>query len=232
MFDHLLGRGNKQKVTARETHLGGAAALALMERLDKRNPPEAPPLVVAAPKKPEPELKGLTIEEFDAMRSYADVAESVGFRPSQLVLCEIYDFLEKSGIEIYDNNDVRKWLDSKLPPGVKFWCWRPLRKKDVLEEFRWGFDSNSSIPTSSAYYSHSRWECRQYDSLVPLHALKKAEALTLRFGDDVKIFVSDFAVPDADPFMMVRPTLCDSGSGGRQYKVIIDMWDEPGFGKA
>lgn len=27
-----------------------------------------------------------------------------------------------------------------------------------------------------------------------------------------------------------RPAPCDSGSGGRPYIIVFDVWDEPGFG--
>lgn len=182
------------------------------------------------PGAPRASLKGISYEEFQAMRSYLDIAEATGFRPAELVLTEMYDFMEKNEIKIFDYDEVLKWLDSKKPKGIKHWCWRPLRSQDIITPFRWGFKKDSDDIAVSGYYRSGMWECRPYARLVPRHALEKVEKIHLKFGDEVKIFVSDFAVPDLDPFIMARPALCDDGGGKRDYKVIFDAWDEPGFG--
>lgn len=194
---------------------------------------ERPAVVVpTGPERPVAELRGITYEEFQKMRDYASVAESIGFRPAELVLTELYDFLEKQGIKVFNNGAVREWLDSKKPTDIDHWCWRPLRQKDIIEKYLWGFvrDSNGMTVSESGYYNSSRWECRPYSRLVPRHALEKVEKIALRFSDEVNFFVSDFAVPDLDPFIMARPLACNDGGGSRNYIVIFDMWDEPGFG--
>lgn len=203
-----------------------AAASAISEvKVAERAAPAAP----TGSARPIAELRGITYEEFQKMRDYASIAESIGFRPTQLVLTELYDFLEKQGIKIFAYGPVAKWLDSKKPKNIEHWCWRPLRKKDVIEKYRWGFERGALTPSHSGYYSSSLWECRQYASLVPQHALEKVEKISLKFGDEVNFFVSDFATPNLDPFIMARPAACDDGAGSRDYIVVFDMWDEPGF---
>lgn len=188
----------------------------------------------AAPamERPVAELRGISYEQFQKMRDYTSIAKSVGFRPAELILVELYDFLEKQSIKIFSYGAVYRWLNSKRPAGIDHWCWRPLREKDVIKEYLWGFEagSNGQTISSSGYYNYKRWDCRPYSRLVPQHALEKMEKIALQFGDEVKFFVSDFAVPDLDPFIMARPAACDDAAGPLNNTVVFDMWDEPGFG--
>jgi len=161
---------------------------------------------------------------------YDEVAQSVGFVPAELVRVRLLEFFEQEGIELYDYDQVKAWLaEKKKQAKAKHWCWRAFREKDIITSYIWGY-SREKRTWSDGFYSSTgkRWECRPYDRLVPLHALQKVAKIEAEFGDSVKFFVSDYAAPDVDPFIMVRPTMCDSG--GHQYHLVFDVWDEPGFG--
>lgn len=163
-------------------------------------------------------------------RSYEEVAQSLGFMPAELVRAQLLEFFEEEGIKLYDYNQVSAWLTKKkVEAGAQHWCWRPLRKKDIITDYVWGYNARSGI-WSDGFYSASTksWECRPYARLVPQHAIEKVVKIEAKFGDRVKFFVSDYAHPDVDPFIMVRPAMCQDGSDN--YYLVFDVWDEPGFG--
>lgn len=165
-------------------------------------------------------------------RSYEEVAQLLGFMPAELVRAQLLEFFEEEGIKLYDYAQVGAWLTKKkVEAGVQHWCWRPLREKDVITDYMWGYDAERATWSDGFYSSSSQsksWECRPYARLVPRHALENVAKIEAKFGDRVKFFVSDYAHPDVDPFIMVRPAMCNDG--GENYRLIFDVWDEPGFG--
>lgn len=172
------------------------------------------------------------------LRNYQETSARIGFRPVQLLCAELHDFFVQSGIELYDYREVDDWLTMKTEWAEKknlYWCWRPLRAKDVVD-FSWRcakYDVEDGF-----YYSpkdHDGWSsreavhaCRPYEKLVPEFALELVAKLEERFGDEVCFFVSDYAVVDPDPFIMVRPRQRGDGPVSRQM-FIFGFWDEPGF---
>ena len=169
--------------------------------------------------------------EPEKRQSYEEVARVLGFKPAELVRAELLEFFEQEGTKLYDCSQVKAWLsDKKKKAKAKHWCWRPLREKDIITGYLWGYMKDTQTWDDGFYSSTSKsWECRPYQRLVPLHALEKVVKLEAKFGGYVKFFVSDYAVPDVDPFIMVRPAACDDG--GDNYHLIFDAWDEPGFGE-
>jgi hypothetical protein len=168
--------------------------------------------------------------EVQKQRSYEDVAQSLGFMPPQLTRAQLLEFFETEGINVYDYDQVKAWLTKKkIEAKAENWCWRPLREKDIISGYRWGYNREKGTWNDGFYCSTQKsWECRPYALLVPQHALEKVAKIEGKFGDQVKFFVSDYARPDGDPFIMVRPSKCDDG--GAEYNLVFDAWDEPGFG--
>jgi len=161
-------------------------------------------------------------------RSYAEVAQLLGFVPAELTRAQLLEFFEQESIKLYDNAQVSAWLTKKkVEAKATSWCWRALREKDTITDYRWGFNRQRSWPYDG-FYDKKEWRCRPYERLVPFHALEKVAKIETKFGDRVKFFVSDYATPNVDPFIMVRPAACDSGD--HEYNLIFDAWDEPGFG--
>ena len=174
----------------------------------------------------------LRLVESQKQRSYEEVAQSLGFAPSELTRAQLLEFFETEGIKLYDYNQVMAWMTKKKQEAkAEHWCWRALREKDIITGYRWGYDRQKDIWSDGFYSStdYKKWQCRPYERLVPLHALEKVAKIEAKFGDRVKFLVSDYAAPDADPFIMVRPAMCDSGTQA-EYNLIFDVWDEPGFG--
>lgn len=172
--------------------------------------------------------------EPEKQRSYEEVAKALGFAPAELTRAQLIKFFEQEGIKLYDSSQVRAWLTKKkVEAKVEHWCWRALREKDIITGYNWGHSRDKDGiwgRWEDGFYSSSdkSWQCRPYERLVPLHALEKVAKIEAKFGDRVKFFVSDFASPHADPFIMVRPAMCDSGD--HDYQLVFDVWDEPGFG--
>jgi hypothetical protein len=167
--------------------------------------------------------------ESEKQRSYESIAQSLGFAPAELVRAQLLEFFEKENIKLFDYGQVEKWLTGKkMQAKAERWCWRPLREKDIITEFLWGWD-RENCKFNDGFYSSKEWGCRPYERLVPIHALEKVAKIEAKFGDQVKFFVCDYDAPDADPFIMVRPSKCNSGPSAG-YRLIFDVWDEPGFG--
>ena len=72
---------------------------------------------------------------------------------------------------------------------------------------------------------------RVNDKLIPLHALEKLKLIENEFGNQVSFYVSDYTSDVPDPFIMVVPKNINTNVDVKDYIIIFDMWDEPGFGK-
>lgn len=171
----------------------------------------------------------LRLIESQKQRSYDEIAQSLGFIPAELTRAQLLEFFETEGIELYDYSQVTAWLTRKKTQAkAANWCWRPLREKDIITGYTWGWSRERSR-YSNGFYSSNEWGCRPYERLVPMHALEKVAKIEAKFGERVKFFVSDYASPNVDPFIMVRPTMTVSGTSA-EYYLVFDVWDEPGFG--
>lgn len=172
----------------------------------------------------------LCLVESQKQRFYEEVAQQLGFIPAELTRAQLLEFFDSESIKLYDYSQVQAWLTGKKEQAkARNWCWRALREKDVIEGYEWGVDHWNAV-WHDGFYS-KRWECRPYERLVPMHALEKVAKIEAKFGDRVKFFVSDYTSLKVDPFIMVRPAMCDSGREGKgEYNLIFDVWDEPGFG--
>lgn len=157
---------------------------------------------------------------------YEDVAAKLGFAPSQMLREQLRNFLASENIPVFSFTAVDKWLTPKVKAAkLEHWCWRPLRPDDSIKKYMWGFKDNKI--SQNGFYRNSLWECRPYARLVPERVLQRTLKIHSEFGDKVCFFVTDYATPDADPFIMVRPRSCDDADGN--YQFIFDVWDEPGF---
>jgi hypothetical protein len=164
-------------------------------------------------------------------RSYVEVADSLGFDPAELVRAQLLAFFEEEGIKLYDYQEVKVWLsEKKKQAGTTHWCWRPLRDKDIIKDYEWGHYFSGQWIFIDGYYDSKQSECHPYERLVPLQVLEKVAKIQEKFGNRVKFFVSDYANPSVDPFIMVRPSANNSGSK-EGYNLVFDVWDEPGFGE-
>jgi hypothetical protein len=164
----------------------------------------------------------------DTQLAYKDLSDKLGFKPPEFIYEQLIEFCELESIKIYDYDQVNKWLGKKKKEEKqKYWCWRPLRDKDICNKTVWGL---VDWGYSDGYYDYESNACRPYERLVPIQALNKVLKIENRFGDDVKFFVSDYSSDNPDPFIMVRPSKRWRGNIER-ITVIFDVWDEPGFGE-
>lgn len=179
------------------------------------------------------------------LRAYEKVAESIGFAPAELVRDQLLEFFEYEGIKRYDYAEVSRWMEKKREEaGIENWCWRPLRAKDVIDDYQWGQPHDrhyvgGKLSLWRGEYVGGKWVtqndgfywknwCPPYDRAVPQHALELVARIEARFGDQVKFFVSDYASANPDPFIMVRPAKRNTG-GFENFNLVFDVWDEPGF---
>jgi len=154
---------------------------------------------------------------------YEKICGSIGFEPADLLYTRILAFFKEKRIRVFDYGEVSAYMKQKAEKEDKVWFWRPLRPADVIAGWRW---DNGVNPVSGAfnhdYYNPVRWECRPYAKAVPLRVLARVEQIHRQFGDRVKFLVTDYAVPQPDPFIAVEAL--------DMPRTIFDYWDEPNFG--
>ncbi len=63
-------------------------------------------------------------------RLYEEVAQSLGFAPTELTRNQHLEFFEKEGIELYNYVQMSAWFTEKRKQAkANHWCWRFLREK-------------------------------------------------------------------------------------------------------
>ena len=130
------------------------------------------------------------------------------------------DFSLNQEIPIYDYAEVDKYLTHKAKQQGEIWISRPLRKRDKRESWRLaGHDAMNGWGHGG--YIGNNWTYRPYDKAVPINILRDVKKIHDRFQDNVSFFVSDYAVPHPDPFIMV--TAIDVSN------IVFRVWNEPAF---
>ncbi len=122
---------------------------------------------------------------------------------------EVADFLWENDIDMYDYMEVEKYLvdlGRRLYNGKEL-VWKPLRVCDSLD--------------LGMGWHRSHYEKKVYDRVVPFEVLKNVKLLTDKFGDKLKILISDFEVVNPDPFIIATARNMD--------RVVFGVWDEPAF---
>lgn len=115
---------------------------------------------------------------------------------------DIADFLVEKGVELYDYGHVVKFMTALARRAGKNLVWASLRDRHDY----------SAIDTGGLY-----------SRPVPIEVLRNVDMLSTKFGAENLIFaVTDFEVPDPDPFIRV------SWRGSDDH-IIFGMWDEPGY---
>lgn len=167
---------------------------------------------------------------------YEELAGKLNYLPAQLLEEQLLRLLAENNIRVFDHDEVDRYLAAIAEAEGKMWIWRPLRDEDRPD---WGEggagESNHhgwwgrTPKGSNEYVGHGSCRpkehaYRPYHRAVPVHVLRKVDLIQNKFGPRVKFFVSDYAVPKPDPFIMV--TARDVSH------IIFDVWDEPGFGNS
>jgi len=181
----------------------------------------APPVVQLPPARPTPRLVAVGGVPLGA---YEDLAKELGFLPAQLLEEQLRRFLAEKEVQIYSYAEVDAYLAALAEKEGKAWIWRPLREKDKPDfGYRGRANPEKGIDQYRGHGSYrDEWNYRPYNKAVPIHILRHVKNIQDKFGDQVKFFVSDYAVPDPDPFIMM--TALDVS------QIIFGVWDEPGFG--
>jgi hypothetical protein len=157
---------------------------------------------------------------------YQDLSAELGLCPGDMLTLQIKNFMIEQQIPMYDYSSVVDYMRRVAAKERKKFFWRPLRKKDkdVWGTWEWNVSQSGewNVRQSDDYYR--RFECSVYDKMVPLHILQDVKLLDKKFDGKVGFFVTDYAVPRPDPFILV------SAPQESAERIIFGAWDEPGFG--
>lgn len=188
----------------------------------KKREEEASVSIFTPPEKPLPMPVNHGTEP---LGTYEVLAEELGFQPAQLLEEQLLRFLNEAAIPTYDYSKVDAYMAALAEEQGEAWIWRPLREKDKPDGWYWqGRNSKKLGETHGRGHGSYRdeWNYRPYDKVIPIHILRQVKTIQDKFGDRVMFFVSDYAVPNPDPFIMV--TALDV------QKIVFGVWDEPKFG--
>ena len=167
---------------------------------------------------PRPKPK-LVLVKSNSIESYEKLAQELDFYPGQLLEEQLLRFFKENDFELYDSAAVFDYLYYKAHKEGKRWIWRPLREKDKTSNYAIHGREMKDGWRHGCYYSGSEWSA--YTMLVPERVLRKIKQIEENFPNKVQFFVSDYSVPQPDPFIMV------TALGVRN--LIFDVWDEPDF---
>lgn len=164
----------------------------------------------------------------DDIKEYAELAIAAKLDVNHITAERFKRFLIEQDIPVFNLQEVVKYMDAKALKESKHkngWYWRPLRGKDHMSNSFTNY-VNGGIYTDS----YVRNLCPVYDKVIPKHALKKVALIEQLFGDQVKVFVSDYAASRPDPFLMAVIESSSERMKAGEGRFVIDIWDEPGFG--
>lgn len=191
--------------------------------LNSREPER--PVAVVAPK-PEPKFFSEEIAlrqgEEILVKTYAQMALAVNFRPAELIQAELRVLLKEQGVEVYNLQSVLDFLDHRYGQtanrreSLPGWSWYPLTEEDDTAGL--GFHSRwyqgGGSPSGKVYHKVS------YQKLVPFGVLQLVKTLKSKIPE-LHFYVSEVGVPNPDPFLAVNARGMD--------EMVIAHWDEPGY---
>lgn len=204
-----------------------AAAAEMVARID------GDVLTKPAPITPEmPDLPDLA--------EYEEIANVLGFVPPEIAARkveiarrEVIEFILDKGYPIYSNKAVHDYMAKLAEKDDRVFVWARLRG-ETHDERMLAFQLRSiefnsinamnllgSAQNSVSTRIHGQIT-NGYHRPVPLEMLKRAAEIKKRFGAEVEFYVSDYAVVNPDPFIMVKRGQCEH--------IVFGVWDEPGFG--
>jgi hypothetical protein len=156
--------------------------------------------------------------------TYEKLADELGFEPAQLLQEQLLRFLSEQSIPVYDYRAVDRYLTRIANAEQKIWRWRPLRERDTTSCPSWAGHAKKDL-AQREHYGHGGYdrgrESQTYSRAVPIHILRRVKKIQDQFGNKVGFFVSDYASPNPDPFILVTAAEVD--------RIIFGVWDEPGF---
>ncbi len=144
----------------------------------------------------------------EELLKYSELAESLGFKPGQLLEVKFKKWLEENQIPVYSYEKVRDYLDKKFDN----WSWIPLRAKDC------GL-SGLEHCGKNGHWTGGIANHITYHKAVPFSVLETVKKIETVFPD-LKFFVSDQR-PKGDPFLLVTAVQVEN--------FVVECWDEPNF---
>lgn len=186
------------------------------ERIQRETTPAPPP---PPPSKPIGEVPKSKVA---SLGIYEELAKELDFNPGELLTEQLIKFMEENNIPRFSYMEMTKYLTHKAEKAGKNWHWRPLRERDKPVGWQWGAPPswNGRKYIGHDWYS-DEWRCRPYDKAIPIDILRNVKKIQDKFEDKVYFFVSDYSVPQPDPFIMV--TALDVP------RIVFGVWDEPAF---
>lgn len=154
-----------------------------------------------------------------SLDEYEAICCELSVKSAKLLEAKVLQFMAGAGMQTYPLDQVSAYLRKLASVGSYYWCWSPLREQDV--QFVGYYHSHSHVNPSF----HGDRVSQLYSHAVPLAELRKVKLINEKFNaGEVRVgfFVSDYRVPNPDPFIM----LVGDGFG----PIVFGVWDEPGFG--
>ena len=167
---------------------------------------------------------------------YRKLAKKLGIAVvAETVTTTLDEVLRAEGIDIYAMADVSAYMEKVTPKG-RIYVWKACRQLDKQRSER-----HITLDGSSSH--HGQFSDGVYSRPIPypvLLTIDRIEEVTKKYRIQPAFFVSDYAVPAPDPFLMV--TIPAEGMSqekepnGKLWTAnpepacfVIERWDEPSF---
>ena len=153
---------------------------------------------------------------------------------------QILKFCVDVGITMYDYDKIDDYFTKIAKKIDKKWIWRPIKNyKDCknieghglnieykytkfLERKIKGSKRITKVPETHGHGSYNGYSI--YRHVIPISHLKNVKLIDDKFkNQELRFFVSDYAVPTPDPAIMV------TSNDLLPFKIIFGLWDEPSY---
>ena len=159
---------------------------------------------------------------------YSEIAAEIGLVSPALTKNKLMAWLSENSVKVYDNAQVYEYLARQIGARGRI-TWRPLRENDYAGP-NWYWSNTSRLASGGVRDIAVCMNNPLYSQPVPLHALRLVRDMEAALGKEVMaFFVSD--VTQHEELRLNDPFLAVSTRNNLSDITIVDMWDEPGFGK-
>ena len=179
-------------------------------------------------KRPKPililaETKSKSMLSLDAIADYQKLAKKLEFQPPRLIEYLLILFFAEKKIRIYNYGEVDEYLTNLAIKANAYWIWKPFR--DYSNQGMAKFPGHSGYDIKQLDNPDGHGSCSPYHHLynqyIPFYILMQVKEIDDYINHQVQFYVSDYAAPKPDPFVMVTTRGIE--------RFIFGAWDEPGF---
>lgn len=156
------------------------------------------------------------VQNVVGLGEYYRLAAEINYSSPFLTATRLREFMAEQCLPVIQAEKVLAYMNALAKSEGKEWFWYPLRQEDQVGGQCGGI--SGSLLTGGRVYSRA----------VPVHVVRLVGRIPADLRDELGFYVTDFEVPNPDPFLMATPRM---EPRNRALWTVLAVWDEPGFGE-